>query len=236
MLKKYLLQFNSKDYFQQKRVHTKDSEHTRHFEQHNYLKRSIATETKPALKPIDMEETRKEELTKFRSISLYNKKQIRMPTSAEKCCSNEKIRVFNIFNSTPRNVKPSRSQQQLNGFKEKVVYSSHNRQSSAAKPPISSRINDSQELFQKVSKPNMIPLRSFFKDNQVKQQQKNIKLELEKHANNNILELLLLTTGELKKKFEDEHKLRDSNSRQNSEERVRVKVRNSHKFPKDFFL
>ncbi|CAD8175566.1 unnamed protein product [Paramecium octaurelia] len=235
MLKKYLLQSNSKDYFQQKRVHTKDSEHTRHFEQHNYVKRSIQTETKPALKPIDMEETRKEELSKFRSISLYNKKQVRVPSSAEKCRSNEKIKVFNIFNSTPRNVKPSRSQQMLNGFKEKVVYSSHSRQQSAAKHLISSRINDSQELLQQATKPNMIPLRRFFKDNQA-QQQKNIKLELEKHKNNNILELLLLTTGELKKKFEEEQKQRDSNSRQNSEERVRIKVRNSHKFPKDFFL
>ncbi|CAD8079859.1 unnamed protein product [Paramecium sonneborni] len=235
MLKKYLLQCNSKDYFQQKRVHTKDSEHTRHFEQHNYLKRNIATETKPVLKPIDMEETRKEEISKFRSISLYNKKQVRLPSSAEKCRSNEKIKVFNIFNSTPRNVKPSRSQQMLNGFKEKVVYSSHNRQPSGAKPPISSRINESQELIQKAIKPNMIPLRKFFNDNQVQQKQ-HIKLELEKHTNNNILELLLLTTGELKKKFQDEHKLRDNNSRQNSEERVKIKVRNSHKFPKDFFL
>lgn len=58
----------------------------------------------------------------------------------------------------------------------------------------------------------MIPLRRFFNDNPV-QQQNNIKLELDKHKNNNILELLLLTTGELKKKFEEEHKLRDSNSR-----------------------
>lgn len=76
----------------------------------NYLKRSIATETKPALKPIDMEETRKEEISKFRSISLYNKKQVRLPSSAEKCRSNEKIKVFNIFNSTPRNVKINKSQ------------------------------------------------------------------------------------------------------------------------------
>lgn len=58
----------------------------------------------------------------------------------------------------------------------------------------------------------MIPLRNFFKDNQVKQQN-NIKLELQNNVNNNILELLLLTTGELKKKFEDEHKYRESNSR-----------------------
>jgi hypothetical protein len=57
--------------------------------------------------PIDMEETRKQEIQKFRSTSLYNRKQIRLPTS--ECKSNERIKVFNVFNSTPRNVKPSRS-------------------------------------------------------------------------------------------------------------------------------
>lgn len=38
------------------------------------MKRSLATEAKPVLRPIDMEDTRKEELLKYRSTSLFNKK------------------------------------------------------------------------------------------------------------------------------------------------------------------
>lgn len=79
---------------------------------------------------MDLEETKRVEENKFRSISFSSRKPQptrRNQNSEEKCKSNERIKVVDVFNKTPRQESARVLFGQASGFKEKIVYQSHTR-------------------------------------------------------------------------------------------------------------
>ncbi|KAM3132567.1 hypothetical protein pb186bvf_015380 [Paramecium bursaria] len=276
MLKKYLLSCNSKEYFNNRRVQAslhKSKEQTqtetcqettniipavRHnirqgqnnyftgirLKQNQQILKIQSTDKKVIPQLQDLEETKKQDV-KLKSISNSSHRNIR--TTDERCKSHEKIKVFDIFNQTPRHAsRENINGPKVQGFKEKIVYSSQSKNTQQQKQlpsfkqgAFSSRANDSAEIIQKLQRKQNssddrqnLPIQSFFQQPLIRQSrdQSQLKLDLEKVRNDHILELLLLTTGELKDKFKQER-----NASEERQQRSAIRVIASDKFPKDFF-
>ncbi|CAD8211605.1 unnamed protein product [Paramecium pentaurelia] len=159
-------------------------------------------------------------------------------------------------------VKLKQQQQNLQSKSSKISIHINNAQQQSIKQPISSRLNESRDILSQMrrnsintQKLNNNPDREgvitqkkkyFFNSPQNNdsigfehdsksnlQVARNLKIELEKVDNENILELLLLSTQELNNKFNKKSQL----IRNESEEKIplKIRVRAGNKFPKDFF-
>ncbi|CAD8194069.1 unnamed protein product [Paramecium octaurelia] len=229
--------------------------------------------------------TKRDETLKFRSASQNQKKlQLKRQSSEKQCSSNEKIRVFDVFNQSPRlNKQPPSSntyittkenlkvqlQQQKHNLQNQSKIATNNvnyqpqnnaQQRQSCKPPISSRLNESKEILQYMRKNSLNNKKhSHFKGegetqknqlffhspkynesaafsssgkSQLQDAQTNLKYDKDNTKNENILELLLLSTQELNNKFKNKPLERNE-----SEEKIpmKIRVRAGSRFPKDFF-
>ncbi|CAD8103188.1 unnamed protein product [Paramecium primaurelia] len=159
-------------------------------------------------------------------------------------------------------VKLKQQQQHLQNKQSKIsIHINNAQQQQSIKQPISSRLNESRDILSQMrrnsintQKLNNNPDREgvttqkkkyFFNSPQNNdsmgfehdsksniQVARNLKIELEKVENENILELLLLSTQELNNKFKKSQLIRNE-----SEEKIpiKIRVRAGNKFPKDFF-
>ncbi|CAD8192867.1 unnamed protein product [Paramecium octaurelia] len=160
-------------------------------------------------------------------------------------------------------VKLKQQQQNIQSKSSKIsIHINNAQQQQCIKQPISSRLNESRDILSQMrrnsintQKLNNNPDREgvitqkkkyFFNSPQNNdsmgfehdsksnlQVARNLKIELEKVDNENILELLLLSTQELNNKFNKKSQL----IRNESEEKIpiKIRVRAGNKFPKDFF-
>ncbi|CAD8125463.1 unnamed protein product [Paramecium sonneborni] len=233
-------------------------------------------------KGLDLLITKRDEAYKYRSVSQTQRNQlIKRQSSEEKCKSSERIKVIDVFNSSPKHNKQPTSyqtyitskeilkvklkQQHQNIQNKQTQISIHinnpQQQQQCIKYPISSRLNESRDILSQMrrnsintSKINNNPQpeglitkkkKYFFNSPQNNdsmafehdsksniQLARNLKIELEKVQNENILELLLLSTQELNHKFKKTQFIRNE-----SEEKmpIKIRVRAGNKFPKDFF-
>ncbi|CAD8114756.1 unnamed protein product [Paramecium primaurelia] len=227
---------------------------------------------------LDLLLTQRDETLKFRSTSQNEKKlQLKRYSGKQQCISNEKIRVFDVFNQSIRLNKQSSTsktyittketlkvqlQQQKNNqqIQFKILPNNINNQQKndeiqrqSNKQPISSKLNESRDILQYMrqnqTNNNKTTLskdaqgiqnkKNFFHSPQKSENivfsssgRQNIKIDLENTKNENILELLLLSTQELNKKLKNKEIVRNQ-----SEEKIPVKIRlrAGSKFPKDFF-
>ncbi|CAD8127404.1 unnamed protein product [Paramecium sonneborni] len=252
--------------------------------QHKLLKKddSPALSGSP-IQDLDRIITKKDDETfKFRSASQNSKKlQFKPQSSEKKCSSNEKIKVFDVFNQSPRMNKQSNAQittkENLTVQIQQQKYSQQNQpkmssnnlnqqhknnvlQKKSCKPPISSRLNESRDILQYMRKystnnkksihflegtgtqkhsflfhspqHNESAAYSSSGKNNNQDIHNNLKFDSDNHNNENILELLLLSTQELNNKFKNKQLERNE-----SEDKIpmKIRVRAGSKFPKDFF-
>ncbi|CAD8211836.1 unnamed protein product [Paramecium pentaurelia] len=227
---------------------------------------------------LDLLLTQRDETLKFRSTSQNEKKlQLKRYSGKQQCISNEKIRVFDVFNQSIRlNKQPNTSkiyittketlkvqlQQQKNNQQNqfKILPNNINNQQKndeiqkqSNKPPISSKLNESRDILQYMRQnqtnnnkttqskdaQGIQNMKNFFHSPQQSENivfstsgRQNNKIDIENTKNENILELLLLSTQELNKKLKNKEIVRNQ-----SEEKIPVKIRlrAGSRFPKDFF-
>ncbi|CAD8126872.1 unnamed protein product [Paramecium sonneborni] len=156
-------------------------------------------------------------------------------------------------------LKQQQQNQQNKEAKISIHINNAQQQQQCIKQPISSRLNDSRDILSQMRR-NSINTQKINPDKEAVITQKkkyffnspqnndsmgfehdsksnlqvarNLKIELDKVENENILELLLLSTQELNNKFKRSQLIRNE-----SEEKIpiKIRVRAGNKFPKDFF-